>query len=1375
MPKGKTPSYIIVFCLLLLLPAARSDAQWLTLPFERITIEDGLPNPSALDIIQDRQGFMWFATLNGIVRYDGYRMTVYYPAAVERDSLPERDVPKMYQDKAGNIWVGLINQKAKLFRYDARSDSFIPCLFDPSKPADKQVIRNAISCLFEDNMGRLLVGTYDEGVYAIKAQKEEAGIPASVQLLEHFRRIPGDPKSLTSDQLSRSMAMDIAGNIWMTTEEGLCKFTPGKDVFASYYYSTETNPGSNFCASVCFEAPHTLWVGSASEGLFRFDLRSEKFVWQYKSQPGNPFSLADNWVNKIVCDKNGKLWLSLGSEKIDVFDPVVEKFFHVVDRRQPSNSGRFANNNTLICDYSGNIWIGTWQNGIYKFNPDKGRFHLLRPNFYQKIKQGEYPIAAVLEDKKGNLWIGTEGDGLVCWDRKTDNYRHFRHQAGNANSLSSNEIWSIVEDAEGHLWVGGSQGLDRLNPANGAVRRYRPFPEGGANVWQSKKGDIWTMTWDVGLCRLLDKKTGEFKRYYDRSLNAAGTYGLAGVVSIEEDETGKLWLGINQWGFLVLDPETDSFTHYLPEYGVHDVHFDRHGQCWLATHSGGLKIWDRSTKRLIHLPKDEHDKIGIARNILEDDGGFLWIKSPTGVVQFDPLKKRVVRQYSARNWLDNEDLWYGSKFSVPMKTRQGEMFFTSPSGVLNFHPREVSTDTVPPKIALTSLHVLDKTVLPGGDSLLKQHISQTQKIELKHWQNDFAFEFAALHFKSSEENEYAFFLENYDQNWRYAGRNRTAAYTHLGPGRYVFRVKAANSDGVWGEPISIEVIIHPPWWATWRAYLLYFLTVISIFLAIRRYELNRQRAKDEAKRLEELDTVKTRLYTNITHEFRTPLTIILGLAEQLKSQASEGMKTGLDMIRRNGQQLLRLVNQMLDLARVESGHLKLDLEQGDVVNHLQYLLESFQSLAKSKNIRLHFQTNEEKLMMDYDPERLQTVVSNLLSNAIKFTPNSGEVHLKVGQIVENHAPKLQLKISDTGPGIAEEKLPYVFDRFYQADDSPTRGAEGTGIGLTLTRELVKLMEGNISVQSVFGKGAEFTVVLPITRTAEKQAVPKARTELGHPPEPLPPEKPKAVPAEKSKEKSLILIVEDNPDVTQYLQSCLRYEHRIEVAYDGEQGIEKALELVPDLIISDVMMPRKDGFDVCHTLKTDERTSHIPIILLTAKADIESRLTGLRRGADAYLAKPFHKEELLVRIQNLLEVRRKMHAHYLALAGLKSGDGSAVAAKASPDEAMEHAFIQKVRALVEEDFSTQWQVKQLADKLFVSTSQLHRKLEALTGMHTTEFVRYIRLAKAGELLLAQPDEKISAIAYDVGFENVNEFNRRFKEMFGVSPGEWRKGG
>ncbi len=655
-----------------------------------------------------------------------------------------------------------------------------------------------------------------------------------------------------------------------------------------------------------------------------------------------------------------------------------------------------------------------------------------------------------------------------------------------------------------------------------------------------------------------------------------------------------------------------------------------------------------------------------------------------------------------------------------------------------------------------------------------------KELVLSHEQNLVTIGFVALDYANPAKNQYRYQLfrdgvriSSRTEEWIEIGAKNSLQFNALQPGRYVFRVLGSNNDGVWStEAAELRFRIDLPWWASWWAWCLYVFIVLVIASALYQYQLRQRLARQEAMRLRELDAFKSRFFTNVTHEFRTPLTVILGIADQIektesKQVASEGAgpkgRTPAALIKRSGENLLRLVNQILDLAKLESGTLQLHYVQGNVIAYLRYIAESLHSAAQIHGVQLRVDGSEQPIVMDYDPERLQQVVYNLLSNAIKFTPAGGVVALRMA--CEEGSPQVfVIQVADTGVGIPPEDLPHIFDRFYQAKNLEKARTGGTGIGLALTRELVQAMGGAISVHSEVGKGTAFTVRLPISHKAALEDPPRV-AEQSDDFHWAAPTSPSAAPA--AEVRPALLLVEDNPDVLEYLAACLAPYYALDFASNGRIGIEKAIETVPDLIISDVMMPEKDGFELCHTLKNDERTSHIPIVLLTARADMQNRIAGLQRGADAYLGKPFHQEELLVTLANLLEVRKKLQAKYAAH---PLSQESAIPHVPDPED----VFLQKVRLVVEQHLSEpELDMSRLERMLSMSRSQLFRKIKALTGRSPSQFVRSVRL-QHGKHLLQTTNLTVSEIAYEVGFSSVKYFSDAFLEEFGERPTKVREG-
>ena len=828
---------------------------------------------------------------------------------------------------------------------------------------------------------------------------------------------------------------------------------------------------------------------------------------------------------------------------------------------------------------------------------------------------------------------------------------------------------------------------------------------------------------------------------------------------------------------------------------------------WVGTKGSGLHRLDTRTKTFTYLNTQNGLPNDVIYGMLNDDEGNLWMSSNKGIIQYDPSNGKI-RNFTKADGMQSDEFNTWAYFKSPT----GEMLFGGINGLNVFHPNDLKENPVVPKVWITGLIVNNEKInVKDSTGVLQLAIEYTSEITLPFSKNSIALEFAALEFSTPLKNRFRYFLEGAEEPWVHEDIDNKAQYLNLSPGSYTFKVKAANGDGVWNEqPTELKITILSPWYRSGWAYFVYALLMGIGIWQFQKFRENRLRLKlqvaqeqKEAARLKELDEFKSRLYTNITHEFRTPLTIISGMTEQIRKAPSQWLEKGTDMIKQNTQSLLNLVNQILELRKLDAKELRVNMVHGDIVQYLRYLTETYQSYAKGKNLELHFLSAQPSIMMDYDSDKILRIISNLLSNAIKYTPAGGNIYFHIDKKTENENLMLQLRVEDTGIGIPESELPFVFDRFYQVTDSMIRkgelarpngggpdrlrGSGGTGIGLALTQELVKLLKGKISVTSHVGvglpgekTGTTFLVQLPITKESEIQ-VGDTQTPPFPKEEHLPTDHTRPltltndsaftsseIESETIKNSSLptLLIIEDNPDVTQYLIACLQESYQLLTTQNGQEGIDRAIEQVPDLIISDVMMPVKNGYEVCATLKEDERTSHIPIILLTAKADLDSKISGLKKGADAYLTKPFESKELLAQLENLWLLRKKLQERYSQLP-------STTFDSAGIGTPLEDQFIQKIKNIIHENIDDEsFGIQHLCRALAMSRTQVHNKIKALTGKSTSLLIRSIRLQKAKELL-ETTDLTVSQIAYEVGFKYPAHFSNYFLEEFGEPPSRTRK--
>lgn len=968
-----------------------------------------------------------------------------------------------------------------------------------------------------------------------------------------------------------------------------------------------------------------------------------------------------------------------------------------------------------------------------------------------------------------------------------------------------------------------AKGLYKIARKNGQFDTQQISKEGMFRLYQGKNKDLYASIIAKGFFQI---RSDNIIQHFNLDKYNWGKIPLGSpIYDFAEDISGKMWIAaegeLNRY-----DPISKKFLYYnqihnrtsqeIELYKVWDTHIDHQDNMWLASKNGLFFLSKEEMQKDFGISLDfktyyydKDDAFSISSNVttclLETRNGTIWVGTESGFNRFDEGRFIRYLEEETNNFIMSilEDklgnLWLGTNnglvhFNTTTETlktyttedglmsntftwrtafqeEDGLMVFVAKGGIISFYPDSLSSNTIIPPVYMTDFKLFNKSVKIGErNSLLKQPIHLTQHINLNYQQNVLTFQFAALNFFNSDANEYAYQLVGFDDTLQYIGARREATFTNLNPGDYTLWVQASNNDGVWNKTgAKLNITIFPPWWKTWWAYGCWSILFLGILYSLYQFQLSRQLARLEANRLKELDVFKTNLYTNITHEFRTPLTIILGMAKQIRDNPSKQLEKGLNMIQRNGQDLLNLVNQMLSLSKLESGNLEVQQVQGNFITYIQYLVESFQSLAASKSIALHFITKKESLVMAYDAEKIKSILSNLLSNAIKFTPENGQIDVEIHSIGSD---KINLSVRDTGQGIQKNKINHIFQRFYQIDDSSTRTGEGTGIGLALTKGLVELLGGKIEVNSQIGVGTIFIVTLPRPQITTALMPHSGIVSKHYPPAATVP-KAMISTATTNADLPMVLIVEDHEDVVSYLSTCLEGKYDIKVARNGQEGIDKALALIPDLIISDLMMPEKDGFELCEHLKTDTRSSHIPIILLTAKADIQSRIAGLRFGADDYLAKPFHEEELAIRVENLLKIREQLRTYYTSpdfLTPQKDNKATPSVAFSVQEEAFLKQVIAHIEKLIDQPDLT---AEKLADLMFMSYANLYRKLKALTGMNVGEYIRHIRLQKAAALLKSSPDLSISQITLEVGFVTLAHFSREFKKVYGLSPSKFRK--
>ncbi len=1364
----------------------------------------GLKHPHVLNMMEDHQGNIWFCTAGAFTKYDGK----YFSHFILSKDLDDWTC-FIHEDSSGVIWFGTSD---KLIRYDGTT-------FAQITESDGIFPLNA-TCV--EKSGTIWRAVKSGGVNRISFSSATRD-GTMHYIVEHF----GEKEGLT-DQVIEKIFQDQSGHVWFIFKSGLGLVQldmhlhgPHPD-YTFFHFKSPEAPYDIGTPDIVQDKDGRLWF-SGTGGVIQYD---GVFLTMYS----DPAFAGDQMFPRVV-DRNGTIWGSIYKKGLFEFKPSVDHdsgtFTHLtMEDGLSSNSVE-----SFLQDKSGNIWIATLD-GVNLFN-GKILTHLTKNEGLM------YPEAMSIKgDPTGNIWISSTGFGVTRYDARLNDSvgqgNSFIHYTM-ADGLSDSYIWSIENDRKGNVWFGTlHSGVSRFTPSGihgeGTFTNFTKADGLDAQIsviYEDHVGNVWIGESSVNarLCMYSPPEgnsSGLLKRY-------ALAQGLSdtSIMSIVEDNDFNMWFGMRRGGLTrYIPPTTDHpavFTHFTKKEGlsnneVRSIVKDYKGHLWFGTYGDGLMFFDGT-----HFV-DITEKEGLSNNYvvssMSDHAGNLWFGTRSGLNKLsknvlDTIAEKVLTgtlresDVSFRTYMYEDGFLGGACYMSSICERNdGTIWVGTNDRVTVYHPEGDTPDTIAPNIQLTGIELFNESMdwshlqqhpdssiaLSNGANIhhlkfdgLSSWYGVPNKLSLAHDNNNVTFHFIGITMDHPGKVKYQYRLDGLDDNWSPPTSNNYANYGNLLPGRYTFSVMAMNSEKFWSHELTYLFTIRLPWWHRWWAYSFYSLLILATIYAI--YDVFRKRLllrhqieleHREALRLKELDIFKSQLFTNLTHEFRTPLTVIIGMTKQLATghwksvlgqDVNDKVSLGLKLIENNGKNLLHLINQLLDLSKLENNSFRLHAIQSDIVPYLRYVTESFQSYAEDHELTLRFISYAESLVMDFDPEQMKQILTNLISNALKFTPAGGEITVEL----MTSSDKLDIVVTDTGIGISEKDLPHVLERFYQADSSNTRTAQGTGIGLAHTQELLKVMGGNISIESEPGKGTRVMVQLPV-RHIEKMIAKDEMTLTAIPhmsiiglnkrsTEDLQDDIIRERSGQESKPQ--LLLIEDSSDVVLYLRSSLEHAYEIDVAFNGKDGIDKAVETIPDLIISDVMMPLKDGFQVCDALKNDERTSHVPIILLTAKADAASRLTGLRRGADGYLAKPFDLEELLICINALLENRKRMAAHFSRIiqkgASLLTGD-----IEAHEDIQIENVFLQKVNAIIELHYTDEnYALPQLCLDLGMSRSQLFRKLKAVANIAPSDLIRTYRLQKA-KAILEKGDLTVAEVTYQVGFRDPSYFSKIFQEEFGVLP-------
>ena len=1325
--------YLLLF--LLTLCCGLTFAQGNSYAFDYFSQENGLSNNQVHCIFQDRKGFMWFGTTQGASRFDGYRFTVFENSPEDSTSLKGNLVRVIFENHEGKLFVGTENGGLNLF--DREQECFSP-LFD--RHPELQLEQASANTIAEDREGRLWIGS-DRCLLLLHPDGR----------LEKARPREADRSKPFKGNFVRVAVFDHSGKLWMGTNNGIFILDPAANVVKPFTLPFGINQNQEIWELLA-GADGKIWIGTYASGIFIAD----PTTGELRHVNPDPSNFRSSTVRTISCDQQGNYWIGTRGG-LYLFHPekgVINSWFH--DER---DSQSLAHNSILrvFHDNRGDTWIGT-RSGINLMIHNKQVFRQYRSLPFDNHYLNNNEVYCFWIDKQKKIWVGTEDGGVNILDPVSGTFEYLQRRPNDPNSLSVNCIKALMPDNRGNLWIGTFLGgIDVLNLTTRKITHYRHDPANPKSIsddriWaflSDSRQNIWIAT-SLGVDRF-DPATGTFQHYPQLAGNEQVNW-------ISEDSDGDIWMGTKE-RIIIYNPETEKIIRY-PEYSRAFTE-DSRKRVWITTLNRGVALYSKEKGAL----KYYREKDGLANNqtlgILEDNNRNLWVSTSNGLSCFNP-ETGFFRSFSRKDGLQNDQFCYGAAYKSPT----GELLFGGISGFNIFNPLDIKANNQAAPIVLTDLKIFNKSIEISRHkgSILPKSISETDEITLPYSQKVFTVEFAALDFGNNEKNLYSYYLEGFDKEWNEPGTSRTATYTNLDPGQYVLRIKSVIP-GIpdAGNERTLRITVLPPFWKTWLFKVLLLAVISLLIFTLIKFFINREKLKNElifermkARKLHELDMLKLSFFTNISHEIRTPLTLILGPLEKLMTNRipPEEIPAHLEIINRNAQQLNRLINQILDFRKLETSSLKLEFSRGDLVSFVSGVVSSFENYAREKEINLHFNALTPKILALFDPDKLEKILNNLISNALKFTGTGGLVNVNLSLVFDTpeggsgSQPDqrfVEITVKDTGTGISQADFDRIFQRFFQSGEE--RRQPGSGIGLALVKELVKLHDGKVFVSSEPDKGSLFTVRLPYLEAVSEETAPADE------------ENQPADGVSESFRSKIMLLAEDNADVRYFIRSHFSSAFQILEARNGQEGWDIATKTIPDVIISDILMPEMDGLELCRRVKNDERTSHIPVILLTALTSKEQELEGLSFGADDYITKPFDLAILQTKVENLLSVRQSLKQKYTGELVLQPKN----ILISPPDE----RFLQRAIEAVEKNIAdSDLDIERFAAEVGVSRMQLYRKLNALTDMTVKEFIRSIRLKRAAQLLL-QKNLTVSEIAFSVGFKDVSHFRKCFRQEFGMS--------
>lgn len=1376
---------IIVLCCLIV---SFSYGQLNNLKFENLDTVDGLSSSTCSEIFQDKEGFLWFGTIDGLNKYNGYEFEIYRSILNDPNSISNNRITAIEEDNEGNLWVGT-NNGLNFFNKRTNKFSRIDLYKQISLSNSSQKI---INDLFYDSIHNTLWVATNNG--AIKIMLQDYNLNTENFKFSYYMNDKSNLSSLDDNNVNVILT-DKDNTIWISTNGNhLNRYNIAEDNFDRIYIkSTKSYELNHIPKRVFIDDDGDFWIGNDLSNLI---------FWNKKEDVFKHISLSENNIPiyNIHQDKDGMLWVPTDGYGLYLFEKHNYKLKrHIVNNI--SDPFSLPNNKPSIVyqDNNGIYWIGSYDKGVSKLDPSKYAFG----HYYYKPDQSngmsEKTVQSVFQDSQGRIWISAYNGGLNLFNENNNIFTHYSNDSGNSKSLSSNKILYTFEGNDGNIWICTLDGgLNKFKPNENKFERFLHNPE---DVFSIQQNSVWAGVEDsknrlwLGLrtegVSLYNSKTKRFHNYKNIYGENKGLVSN-NILCLFIDSKNRLLIG-TQLGLSLIDlnqlddliPARINFVEIkgngIEGVGINYITEDHNKNIWLGTDSGITKL---DTE--LNIIKSYTSQNGLPNDLVvglqEDNNSNLWITTKGGLSLLNP-ENHQIRNFNVLDGLQGPE--YQSK-SIE-KTKDGRIIIGGINGFNIFNPDDISIPTssvLKPKI--TNFRLNNKTLI-SGDSIngrvpLRRSISRTTDLVLKHDENYISFEFVALYFENPEQVQYAYKLTGLDNEFVNIGSNRVVNHSNLEPGNYTFEVKA-STDGKWNQALTtfINIEILPPLWRTWWAYLIYVIIGAAFFWIIMHYyTLKVQEAQQH-----ELDQMKLQFFVNVSHEFRTPLTLILNPVDKILSgfnNDAETIKSSAISIQRSARRLLHLVNQLLDYRKMDVGMSPLRLEKGNIVKFSEDIFSLFKDIAIKKQIEYTFKSSLKTIDLHFDFDKVEKIFTNLISNALKFTNSDGKIVVSIDKVEDGNnkgtfplfkkeklGNYVEIIVEDTGVGLDDEQVKRIFSRFYNIGGAKT----GTGIGLNFTKGLVELHDGEIYVESKLNKGSKFIVRLPLEANSKLEKVESIKDEFLI-------NSMKAIEYEmlisndslvsKTNNKEVnsklptLLIVEDNKELRVHLTNDLKDFYIVKEAVNGEEGLAMVKKHLPDIIVSDVMMPKMDGFEMCKLLKTELETSHIPVILLTAKSLDEDRIQGYDHGADGYISKPFVTHVLRARINNLLEAKKRLRQRFSEIGGVFPSSEVTT-------NNLDEAFLDKATKIILDNISDiDFKQEHLLKEIGIGRSQFYRKINALTGQNPSGFIRAIRLRYASELLLKK-EYSIKEITHMTGFNSTAYFSKTFRELFDMTPTEF----